>query len=248
MFLPNPLPLLSRHYSAYWPEVRQPVFCIKQLHCCSFSRSHCEFTTKLIQQHPFTGLLIPNLLTLLCIEKHSNIIICITKLSTQSLPSTRFIFFKHFYYYFGRISSSNKMLGNSPINTQLLAAGGVAGCSFGVPWATPWGHYASMEQRRGSITPGVSYKLPCEGFMLSISVQLLGSRHPLFTSLTSKSQMSTFLTNLQGLFQSPTSAQKAFLVYASPLISLVSELSSSFSIPQNPVLKYKLWYAIAAAI
>lgn len=58
----------------------------------------------------------------------------------------------------------------------------------------------------------------------------LGSRNPLSFHLSIlKSQMSTFQSDLEGLFQVLCPSQKAsFLVYSNPLISLVSELAYSF--------------------
>lgn len=64
------------------------MFCIKQLHCRSPSKGHCEFMTKLLQRRTFSWA--PNFSTLSPREKHFNSIICFLNLSTQSLSPRRF--------------------------------------------------------------------------------------------------------------------------------------------------------------
>lgn len=64
-----------------------------------------------------------------------------------------------------------------------------------------------------------------------------------FTSPLSKSQISIFQTNPWGLHQVLSPSKKDLIVYSNTLISLVSEFSCLFTIPQNPVLRYKLSYS-----
>ena len=144
------------------------------------------------------------------------------------------------------------MLGNNPINTQLfwLKQGRQAVhlaypkilCETTVP---PW----STEKENNTLS--LSHKLPCEGFMLfipSLFDHLVQDILSLHLSIL-KSQMSTFQSNPEGLFQVLSPPQKAFLpcLLQSTNVTCLSELAYSFSIPKIQYLTVNS-HVIAAAI
>lgn len=167
----------------------------------------------------FIGLLAYNFSTLLSIEKYCNI--CITSLSIQFLPPTRDSRFSNLFLLlcWQNLFFKRNVRKQSNKRTTSLAEAGVAGYSPGVSGATLWGHFASMKHGE---------RLPLPVFAASFHVRPPGSRQPLSSPLyLTQSQMSTFQTHLQGLFQVLSPPQKAFLPsrYSSPLMSRVSELS-----------------------
>ena len=128
----------------------------------------------------------------------------------------KLIFFQT-YYYFGRILSSNKTSGNSPINTQLLWSKGgrlLTGCTL------RYSETATLlrQHRRENVTHCVSYMLSHEDFVLFISSS--ATWLPLSLPFHCQTQTSTFQTNLWDLFQVLTTENLSCLLQPTDLSSL----------------------------